>query len=151
MGRPRQPHNEAWARYEAGSSPKRIMLVIRTETGGLIKTPFATRHARAATASMLEAVDKAEADKIASRGDPTQTAKRPKRDGTRGITRERKVRPPSRLKVVECAAIAVDAALSNLITDPARADALEAAIGSELMASIRELQNALGKKAKPKG
>lgn len=110
--------------------------------------PLSTREARFTAASILEAIDAAEADKIALREDPTQKTKRPKRDGTRGLTKKRAVRAPSRLRRVESAALNLHSVLSDLLgTDALDLVANNNEAAGQILSALTELNEALGRKA----
>lgn len=115
MGRPRIPADSLGFAYVQGP-PKRIVAVLRKADGTRTVADLSTRDARSGAAILLRAIDTAEADKIATRGDATQIKRLPKRDGSRGLTKRRAIRPPSRLQRVENAAINLRSALDDLRT-----------------------------------
>jgi len=112
--------------------------------------PLSTREARHTAASLLEAIDTAEADKIALRGDATRKARRPKRDGSSGLTKKRAVRAPSRLQRVEAAALNLHSLFQDLLGESGAPleltpnDDISAAL---IVSAFSELHDALGRKA----
>lgn len=140
MGRRRLPSPSLSAAYEAGP-PKRIRVTLRTADGQRMGAQFSTRDARAAVAFLISAIDEAEADKIATRGDPTRKAKPPKRDGSRGITKAKGIRPPSRLRMIEQAALSL---AGVAISEPQNMESLPA----DLRSALANLIDAAGVKAK---
>jgi hypothetical protein len=141
MGRPRLPADALGFRYEPGP-PKRIRVSLRLAGGDRVSASLSTRDARLSAALLIEAIDTAEADKIATRGDPTQTQSKPKRKEPRGLTKKRAIRGPSRLRRVESAAIALEELLSAKFGG--------ASESSELGRAILELRGVLQRKGKSK-
>lgn len=123
MGRKYQPAATLAFRYEQGP-PKRIRVTLRTADGRVLSDGLSTREARAAASLLIAAIDTAEADKIAQRGDPTAKPKLPKRDGSRGITKSKAVRAPSRAKRIEAAAVSLCASIDAARLPPDQRQAL---------------------------
>lgn len=130
MGRKRQPAATLAFRYDQGP-PKRIRVTLRAADGRTLSDSLSTREARGAAALLIAAIDKAEADKIALRADPTRKAQPPKRTGARGLTKARAVRPPSRAKRIEAAA--------TLLCADVDAERLPPTTRAALQALMREL------------
>lgn len=149
MGRKSVPAASIHARYYPGP-PKRIMVGVRVPGEATKFVPLSTLEARFTAASLLEAIDTAEADKIALRGDATQKAKRPKRDGTRGMTKKRPVRSIPRSKRIELAAINLESVFRDLLGGEGAPlelipnDDLSAGL---ILSALTELTQALGSKA----
>lgn len=151
MGRRATPKDSLHFVYEQGP-PKRVRVIARTADGQVLRLALSTAAARDSMTTLIGVVDTAEADKIALRGDPTQKPKPPKRNGKRGVTGPRKIRPPSRLKRVESAALNLHSILSDLVGGEGAPVEI---VGNEVTAglvaaALTELQTALGAKAAPR-
>lgn len=152
MGRRRAPAASLGFQYVA-STPKRIRVVLKRADGGFVVDALATRAARDAAALLLKAIDTAEADKIAMRGDPTQKKPLPKRDGSRGLTKKRAVPKVTRNKRVENAALNLHSVLQDLLGvegAPLRLMPDSDLSGGLIVSALQELSNALGKKGAPR-